>query len=1518
MGFLETFYANFFTVGALIPTIFNFFLAYLFLSIKEKSRSTFHIGMSMLLLAVFNLAYLVAGSFYHPWAAYHRWVTTGVILLIETHFTFFIYHIGREERTPAARWLFRGMYACSLLVAVFFYASTVSAGKVFIASAHQWDFATEGASRVVGVFILVYILIFVGVMAWKLYDMRGRSFGPILAMSITYLVSGIVPTIANILSRNGVIERGLYQVIWDLFIIFGFFIIAILYLNYTEDRTSFMAKIVGISMVTMLVILQGFSYYSFKDHEVAYDAAHSVKTHLAAETGEILPEMSYAYRVSTGGKTAPDRIYGVMDEMKPVIGRWRGELYNAALRARLARIPGGEFEKTVIDAVRNTPSHCTAYRMFILTVLQNASGDGSAKKETVLGALDRISRAVRYHRGKIEAMGDDSFREEVVAYTDRHREDFYPFAQVLASHVRYSGSEGAALRDEVLAFIAPMDEPGTRRYRESGDERFVSFIHVDGGGEWAFEAGFPYRGYRAYLHPAAMKFVWALFIIMVFVTLGYGIFFQGVLIGPLNELVHGLEEVRKGNLGVTIPVRKEDEVGFMVRSFNTMVEGLGDARARLDSYADELEEMVAERTRELQASEARYKNILASIGEGYYEVDLKGNVTFVNDSIARILGYSLEEVLAMNYSQFMPDNDVGKKIFQIFNVIYASGEPSPIFDWKVLRKDGTVRTTEGTASLIVDSGGNPAGFRGILRDMTEKLEAEEALNRSEKKFQAIIATIHEGIYEADLAGNFTFVNDAIAEFFGYSKDEMLNVNFSRIVPPESVQSVFEIYHEVYITGKRKELIVFEIVRRDGRRRYAEHSIELITAPDGTKTGFRGVSRDITARKKAEEALVELDRQKSRFFANISHEIRTPLTLMLSPIESVIQGDYGKNISADFFRSLHKNGIRLLKLINDLLDFSKIEAGRMNLRVQEIDAVDFLMSFLRTVRSAAGAKRVAIRFSQPQAPLMIWADSDKLEKIVMNIFSNALKYTEGGGSITVSVKADGDVCRIACEDTGEGVPPESLGRIFDRFGQAGEGPGGHREGTGIGLALAREFALLHGGDIRVESRHKAHYPENHGSVFTVSLPLGKKHLEYREDAAFIESGEIESAISDHARIALHALQDPGGESRTEDGGGADTGVSEDRAVTLLVVDDNQEMQSFIGFLLGKEYRLLFASNGEEGLSAAREHRPDLIVTDVMMPVMDGYEMTRLLKSDPALKQIPVLMITAKAELANKIEGLEHGADDYLTKPFNSKELLVRIHSLLRMYEYQRLISARNLEIEYELDMARLILERLLPSQVPLVPGIRTHAVCMPMDKVGGDFYDLYEQDGRLYFFIADVSGHGLHGAFLSLIAKMALDGAREKSAPPLALAAVNRAVYRSTVNSNFVTAFYGVLDVASRRVRYSCAGHPAQILHRRSTEEFIELKTKGMPLGWFPSVRLEEAEVTLRAGDRLLIFTDGITECLSEAKELFGEERLMDCMRRGAGDKADYFSGRLVKELASFRGSDRFNDDLSFIVIDAEV
>jgi len=664
--------------------------------------------------------------------------------------------------------------------------------------------------------------------------------------------------------------------------------------------------------------------------------------------------------------------------------------------------------------------------------------------------------------------------------------------------------------------------------------------------------------------------------------------------------------------------------------------------------------------------------------------------------------------------------------------------------------------------------------------------------------------------------------------------------------------------------------------------------------------------------KANEDLKELDKLKSNFFANISHEIRTPLTLILSPVESVLQGDYDKEIDKKFFENLQRNAIRLLKHINNLLDFSKIEAGQMNMKIQEIDIVTFIRNYIVSVHSAAESKGITMNFASMNSSIQLLIDVEKLDKIIMNLFSNSLKFTDRGGFITVTVRDNDENCYIEFEDSGIGIPSNKLESVFDRFSQVETGSTRKYEGTGIGLALVKEFVELHRGTIYAESRFIDDSPENHGTVFTVSFPKGKDHFENNENVQFIESTELEESVNDFHFFGMREMTDLKKEKAGEDSTEQKKNKSD---IDILIVDDNPDMQNFLKFLLQKYYNVHLAANGEDGFKAAEELKPDLIVSDVMMPVMNGYEMTKKIKEDKRLKRIPVILLTAKAELASKIEGIEYGADDYLTKPFNSKELLTRIKMLLKTRNYENAFEKRNNEIEEELKIARLIQHRLLPQNIPDISGYKFHPTYIPMDAVGGDFYDFKTDGNFIEIFITDVSGHGLVSAFISMIAKTALDSIYIKNSCTYVMYQLNDILCNSTVNWNYMTSFFCLVDKESNIMRYANAGHIYPIVYRKNTDAFFELKAKGKPLGWFTDLVLVEERFQLNQGDRVLFYTDGITECMNADNQLYEEERFKDFIRKNSGMEPDLFSGKLIDELKTFCNNEKFCDDLCLLVFD---
>ena len=665
-------------------------------------------------------------------------------------------------------------------------------------------------------------------------------------------------------------------------------------------------------------------------------------------------------------------------------------------------------------------------------------------------------------------------------------------------------------------------------------------------------------------------------------------------------------------------------------------------------------------------------------------------------------------------------------------------------------------------------------------------------------------------------------------------------------------------------------------------------------------------------QEANNKLRELDRLKSNFFANISHEIRTPLTLILAPVESVLQGDYEDIPDRGFFENLQRNAIILLKLINDLLDFSKIEAGQMKMNVIELDIVSFVSSYALSFNSAAESKGIAMSFEYPGRAVPVFFDTGKMDKILMNLFSNSLKFTDNGGFIKIGIRDDENFCIIRVEDSGIGIPADKIETIFDRFSQVDAGSTRKYEGTGIGLALVKEFVELHGGSIDAESRFIDESPEDHGSVFTVTIPKGDRH--FREDAnvTLLENNDIEVSIGFHSSFNTWEIAEFRQWRSAEIHVPYKTVNSHPH---ILVVEDNADMRSFLGYILKDYYNVHYAVNGEDGFLSAERLMPDLILSDVMMPVMSGYDMTRKIKSNDELSRIPVILLTAKAEISNKIEGLEYGADDYLTKPFSSRELLTRIKNILKTRDYELVLERRNREIEDDLKIARLIQAKLLPQNIPAVERYRFHPVYIPMDEVGGDFYDYNVRNRYIEIFISDVSGHGLVSAFISLIAKMALDSISQRDSCVWVLQILNSMICKSTVNTNYMTAFFCLVDRETNRMSYSNAGHIPPIVYRENRGSFYELRTGGKPLGLFPDLVHAEGEFQLEHGDRVIFYTDGIVECMNSTGEMYGENRFRDFIIAGRGIEPETLSGVLIDELKEFCGSDRFGDDLCLLVFD---
>ncbi|MBD2325809.1 response regulator [Alkalinema sp. FACHB-956] len=435
----------------------------------------------------------------------------------------------------------------------------------------------------------------------------------------------------------------------------------------------------------------------------------------------------------------------------------------------------------------------------------------------------------------------------------------------------------------------------------------------------------------------------------------------------------------------------------------------------------------------------------------------------------------------------------------------------------------------------------------------------------------------------------------------------------------------------------------------------------------------------TTRQQAEK-LMELDRQKTEFFQNISHEFRTPLTLMVGPLESAIAQKQG--LSYDQAGIALRNSRRLLRLVNQLLDLQRLDAGRMQATFCPCDLADFVHQIVETFRPYCEKKGISL-VTQLQPCSLIYLDLEKFDKVVYNLLSNAMKFTPAGGTISVSLLHNSQTDRavLKVRDTGIGIREDQIPHLFERFRQAEGSVNRSYEGTGLGLSLVKELVEMHGGEIQVSSVY------GQGSTFAIALILGADHLpanqivnehaEVQASRAAVELADIQAELQDLEETEVEVI----------------SSTVELNGLRVLVVDDTADLRTYVsGILRQQGYQVFTARNGEEGFQSAQMHRPHLIVTDLMMPKVSGLDMIRMIRLDDELRGTPVILLTAKADEDTRLEGVERGADAYLSKPFTDRLLLAEVRNLLALKEKEQRM------VELNQYLTESVLKRFLPQSL----------------------------------------------------------------------------------------------------------------------------------------------------------------------------------------------------------------------------
>ena len=594
-------YQNFYTIGSFIPAVFAFFLAFFFFSIPKKSGATVWMVVTFTTMGFFYSPYFFASGLYNPAGAYHRWFTVLFVLLSLGSVSQILLRFPQNDFPRFASVLASAQILVAVGATAFFVIRTIDAGRVYHFDGHYWDFDVDHESRIIGRVIQLYMLVMllVGIFRAIVTPSPYRWFVLLIALGF---VLGTAPSgVTNIQSREGALDRGTHQIIMVLTSLSFFFVSVIVFLNTTRDRTTFMGKIVGISLVTFLIIMQFIAYFALESLDTAYDEIHRKESELirrdpSYRSSDLRYVVSYAvdkdrstFLHPSGGAPVDIASHAV-------------ELKNTAMWARFAGLHNQDpasFRRAALALLAKAHPEFKGYAGMLQGELDRLPSETANPAEAVLARTQLVRRKLLFRYNKIRQLPDTGFRASVEKFLAGEKDFFLPFRGAIEAHLTlHPNEDGAQLKSGVLQLVLPFQPPGTRIYRKhneksKGADQFVSFLTVEPGGTVVREAGFSYIGYRKYVHKPSRDIFLVLVAGILMVLIGFRVFFYGALVKPLHTLLEGVELVNVGDLTVSVPVKVQDEIGFLTASFNMMVATVNDGR-------DNLEQKVADRTRELQ------------------------------------------------------------------------------------------------------------------------------------------------------------------------------------------------------------------------------------------------------------------------------------------------------------------------------------------------------------------------------------------------------------------------------------------------------------------------------------------------------------------------------------------------------------------------------------------------------------------------------------------------------------------------------------------------------------------------------------------------------------------------------------------------------------------------------------------------------------------------------------------------------------------------------------------------------
>jgi two-component system, sensor histidine kinase ChiS len=662
-------------------------------------------------------------------------------------------------------------------------------------------------------------------------------------------------------------------------------------------------------------------------------------------------------------------------------------------------------------------------------------------------------------------------------------------------------------------------------------------------------------------------------------------------------------------------------------------------------------------------------------------------------------------------------------------------------------------------------------------------------------------------------------------------------------------------------------------------------------------------------------LQHLDKLKDEFLANTSHELRTPLNGMIGIAESMIDGATG-NLAELQERNLWmiaQSGHRLANLVNDILDFSKLKHRGIELQLKPVSLCEVVEVVLTLSLPLVGSKPLQLINAVPLDLPPAEADENRLQQILHNLIGNAIKFTPSG-TVTIAAEAvhhQSGQLALTVSDTGIGIPADKLDRIFEAFEQAEGSTAREYGGTGLGLAVTKQLVELHHGELNVTSTVGA------GSQFTLTLPIAQGEVSYAPEISAFRTKRM--GISFTSTLAASSAQLSSATSPIAPSNLLDPSnpLQPAGAIVLIVDDEPVNLQVLVNHLSLQDYSIVQAGNGEEALRLIEQGlKPAIVLLDVMMPKMTGYEVTQRLRERYAATELPIVLVTAKTQVADLVVGLNVGANDYLTKPISRDELLARIRTHLNLTR----LWSENLRMSSELAVTRQIQQMILPKDHELsqIPNLEISGFMEPAEEVGGDYYDVLQKDGRVKIGIGDVTGHGLESGVLMIMVQTAVRTLFQTNEmnSQVFLDQINRTIYKNVQRMDSDKSLSLILlDYQDGNLSLS-GQHEEVIVVRAGIVEQIETLDLGFPIGLESDIAdfVSQVHVHLNPGDVVVLYTDGVTEAENAMKEHYGLDRLCQVISRCWKGSAYNIQQAIISDVRRHIGSHKIYDDITLLIL----